>query len=214
MMFLARLIPLRILSLQAKKPSGLIGRFLMSNIFKTINRDLNSFVLESLALQSSHHVLEIGFGPGELIHNMAAITTQGYIEGIDFSGAMLREAAKNNKKHIAANRVRIQKGDCEKLNFTNESFDRICAVNTVYFWDPPNVYLAEIFRVLKSGGKLVLGLRDKVQMSTLPLDKNIFSTYTLNEVVELLSNTGFSNIRALEKKGEPFTSYCVVATKE
>lgn len=60
----------------------------------------------------------------------------------------------------------------------------------------------------------MLGLRDKVQMSTLPLDKNIFSTYTVNEVVELLSNTGFSNIRALEKKGEPFTSYCVVATKE
>lgn len=158
-MFLARLIPLRILSLQAKKPSGLIGRFLMSNIFKTINRDLNSFVLESLALKPSHHVLEIGFGPGELIHSMAAITTQGYIEGIDFSGAMLREAAKNNKKHIAANKVRIQKGDCEKLNFTNESFDRICAVNTVYFWDPPNSLSCGNIQSIKIRWKACAGVK-------------------------------------------------------
>ncbi len=214
MMFLTRFIPLRILSLQAKKPSGLIGRFLMSSVFKTVNKDLNSFVLESLALQPDHYVLEIGFGPGKLINSMAEITTQGYIEGIDFSDVMLSEAAKNNKKHIAANKVRIQKGDCKKLNFPNKSFDRICAVNTIYFWHPPNLYLTEIFRVLKSGGRLVLGMRDKTQMSTISLDKNIFSTYTLNEVVELLSNTGFSNIRILEKRGVPFTSYCVVGTKE
>lgn len=212
-MFLVRLMSERVLSLQARKPSGLIGRFLMGSFFNKVNKDLNSFVLEILALQLSHHVLEIGFGPGELINRMASITTQGYIEGIDFSSAMLREATKNNQQHIAANRVRIQKGDCENLNFANESFDRVCAVNTIYFWSPPEMYLAEIFRVMKSGGKLVLGLRDKEQMSKLPLDKGIFTTYKINEVIEHLLNAGFSNVHAMEKEGNPFTSYCVVATK-
>jgi ubiquinone/menaquinone biosynthesis C-methylase UbiE len=206
-------MPKRVLSLQARKPSGLIGRFLMSSIFKTGNKDINSFALETLALQPFHHVLEIGFGPGNLINNMASITTQGHVEGIDFSDVMLSEAAKHNKKHIASNRVSLQKGDCKKLNFANESFDRVCSVNTIYFWNPPSTYLTEIFRVTKKGGQLVLGIRDKEQMSTLPLDKNIFSTYTLDEIAELLSSIGFSNVRPLEKAGIPFKSYCVVATR-
>jgi len=185
----------------------------MSNIFKKVNKDLNRFVEETLELQPSHHVLEVGFGPGKLLSAMASITTQGHIEGVDFSDAMLSEATRNNRKHIAANRVRIQKGDCKKLNFANESFDRVCSVNAIYFWNPPDVYLMEIFRVIRSGGQLVLGLRDKEQMSKLPLDKGICNTYTLNEVVGLLSSIGFSNVRALEKEGTEFTSYCIVATK-
>jgi len=59
----------------------------------------------------------------------------------------------------------------------------------------------------------VLGLRDKEQMCKLPLDQAIFNTYTLNEVVELLSSIGFSNVHALGKEGSRRTSYCVVATK-
>jgi ubiquinone/menaquinone biosynthesis C-methylase UbiE len=206
-------MPQRVLSLQARKPSGLIGRFLMSSFFNKVNKDLNRFVEETLELQPSHHVLEVGFGPGKLLNAMASTTTQGHVEGIDFSDAMLSEATKNNKQHIAANRVRIQKGDCRKLNFANESFDRVCSVNTIYFWNPPDIYLMEIFRVIRSGGQLVLGLRDKEQMSKLPLDKGVFNTYTLDEVVGLLSSIGFSNVRALEKEEIRFTSYCVVATK-
>ncbi len=77
------------------------------------------------------------------------------------------------------------------MNFTDESFDRVCSAYTIYFWNPPNVYLMEIYRVIKSGGQLVLGLRDKEQISKLPIDKSIFNTYTLKEVVELLLSIGF-----------------------
>ncbi len=69
----------------------------MANIFKKLNKDLNSFVEETLKLQPSHYLLEIGFFPGELINRMASITTQGYIEGIDFSDVMFNEASRNNK---------------------------------------------------------------------------------------------------------------------
>lgn len=52
---------------------------------------------------------------------------------------MLREATKNNNQYIIMDRVSLQKGDCEKLRFANESFDRVCSVNTIYFWRPPDV---------------------------------------------------------------------------
>ena len=66
-MFLAKLLPRRLLSQQARRPSGFIGRFVMSNIFTKVNHDLNCFVEATLNLQPSNHVLEIGFGPGKLI---------------------------------------------------------------------------------------------------------------------------------------------------
>lgn len=212
-MFLAKLLPQKVLSQQARKPSGFIGRYVMANILKKGNNDLNCFVMEALDLQPSNHVLEIGFGPGKLINQMASITINGHIEGVDFSETMLAEALRNNEKHIFENRVRIQKGDCKKLNYANNTFDKVCSVNTLYFWNPPETYLSEIFRVLKPNGHLVLGIRNSDQMNRLPLDKNIFNTYSLNEAVNLISNAGFSNTHVQTKKGTPFTSYCILGTK-
>ncbi len=166
-----------------------------------------------LLLQPANHVLEIGFGPGALINQIASITTEGHVEGVDFSESMLTEATKNNKRYISSNRVKIQKGDSKELNYADETFDKICTVNTLYFWNPPKVHLSEIFRVLKSGGRLVLGLRSSEQMESLPLDKTIFNTYSLNEAVSLISNVGFSDVHIQERDGVPFASYCVVGTK-
>ena len=89
-MFLIKLIPSRILSLQARKPSGIIGRYLMTKIFNTGNADLNSFVKDTLDLQREDRILEIGFGTGKLIKEIADITTEGVVEGIDFSQTMLK----------------------------------------------------------------------------------------------------------------------------
>jgi len=69
-----------------------------------------------------------------------------------------------------------------------------------------------MFRVVKSGGKIVIGFRDDKQMSTLNLSDDIFSLYSQNNVVNLLSEAGFSGAHIEGKKGKPFISYCAVAT--
>ena len=55
----------------------------MTKIFNSGNADLNSFVKEILSLQRNDSVLEIGFGPGKLINEMANLTTEGVVEGVD-----------------------------------------------------------------------------------------------------------------------------------
>jgi ubiquinone/menaquinone biosynthesis C-methylase UbiE len=212
-MFIVKLIPSRILSLQARKPSGIIGRYVMTKIFNNGNADLNSFVKEMLALKKNDRILEVGFGPGKLINEIAEITTEGVVEGVDFSVAMLKQASKVNKHHILNGKVRLQKGECSSLPFDNESFDKLCSTNTLYFWKEPDKYLQEMFRVIKSGGKIVIGFRDDKQMSNLNLSDDIFTTYSLDEVVSLLSNAGFSGSHIVKKEGKPFLSYCAVATK-
>ena len=212
-MFLYKLIPSSIISSQARKPTGLIGRYIMSNFFKLGNADLNLFVKDNLTLKSNDQVLEIGFGPGVLINEMAKMTTEGTIDGVDFSDTMLKQAIKINQQFIKNDKVRLQKADCVSLSFDDNHFDKICSVNTLYFWKQPITNLTEIYRVLKPGGKIVIGFRDNTQMDNLNLNEEIFTTYAQDEVINLLSKVGFSGPQILAKEGFPFVSYCAVATK-
>ena len=212
-MFIVKLIPSKILSYQARKPTGVIGRYLMTRIFNNANADLNALVKETLDIKNTDRLLEIGFGPGKLINEMAEIASEGIVEGIDFSVAMLKEASKANKHHILNGKVRLHNGECRHLPFDNESFDKLCSTNTLYFWNEPDKYFSEMYRMMKPGGKLVIGFRDDKQMGDLNLHEDIFTTYSLDEVVNLLSNAGFSESHITQKEGKPFLSFCAVATK-
>lgn len=212
-MFLIKLIPQRLLSRQARKPSGWFGRVVMSHLFNKGNAELNTFIKDLLELQEHDAVLEIGFGPGSLLRQMAQITSKGSVEGIDFSEAMVAQAEKTNQHYIAQKKVKIQKGNCDNLPYGQDSFDKVCTANTIYFWENPNAIFKEIFRVVKPGGKLVVGFRDADQMKNLPLSKDVFHFYTVDDVKTLLSNAGFSTVRLEKKEGHPFVSYCAVGTK-
>lgn len=207
------LLPSKLLSSQARKPSGIIGRFVMTTIFNKGNAELNAFVKENLDLQPDDRVLEIGFGPGKLIKEIANITTNVMVEGIDYSKTMLKQAAKENSLHISSGRVLLHEGDCASLPFENNSFDKLCSANTLYFWRNPEDYIPEIFRVIRPGGIVVIGFRDSEQMSHLSLSKDIFRLFSKNDVINLLSDAGFINVQIKEKDGAPFASYCGVATK-
>lgn len=212
-MLIAKLLPSRIFSAQARKPSGFIGRYLMTRVFNSGNADLNAFVMELLDLQGNDRVLEVGFGPGTLIHAMATITTQGVVEGIDFSAAMLKQAGKVNRQHIANGRVLLHEGESGALPMNDQSFEKLCSVNTLYFMKEPEKDFGEMFRVMKRGGKVVIGFRDDKQMRNLNLSKEIFTTYSRDEVVAFLAGAGFSDPQVKQKEGVPFLSYCAVATK-
>ncbi len=174
---------------------------------------MNAFVKECLTLESRDKVLEIGFGPGKLINEMANITTEGTVEGVDFSKAMLNQAKRANAGHIASGRVFLHECECSSLTYEDEAFDKICSTNTLYFWKKPEDYFSEMFRLLRSGGKVVIGFRDDEQMSDLDLSEDIFSSFSKNDMVNLLSNAGFKEAEVKEKDGVPFVSLCGVATK-
>lgn len=205
--------PLKFISLQARKPTGLFGKYVMTSIFNSVNADLNSLVKEILNPKISDKILEIGFGSGKLIHEMAGLITEGIIEGVDLSNTMLNQASNINRKYISTGTVKLQKGECSNLLYDNESFDKLCSVNTLYFLNEPDKFFLETFRVLKHGGKIVIGFRDHKQMNRLNLNRDIFNTYSLDEVVDLLTNSGFSNAQIVKNKGRWLMSYCVVATK-
>jgi ubiquinone/menaquinone biosynthesis C-methylase UbiE len=201
-------------SQQAKKPSGLFGRFFMSRIFEKGNAELNSHVLQSLSIQGNEHLLEIGFGTGLILSKIATSLDGGCIEGIDFSDLMVKIARKRNKRSIGAGRAKIHSGNFDEAEFRESSFDKIYTVNTIYFWKDPDATVAKIFRLLKPGGKLFIGFHEKSDMKEMGLNRDIFTYYSLDELTELLTVRGpMDTVDIIPKETKRTTCYCAVATK-
>ena len=201
-------------SKQARKPTGIFGRFYMSRVFEKGNAELNALTFETLSIQANDHVLEIGFGTGALINKIAMLLDNGFVEGIDFSKSMVAIAQKKNRKHIDNGKVIIHLGDFNEQLFEDNSFDKIFSVNTVYFWKKPETTIAKIYRILKPGGKVIIGFHEKSDMEKMPLNKDVFQYYSTDDLAQLLSVHGsLNNIDFILRKGKRKTCYCAVATK-
>lgn len=116
--------------------------------------------LDLLAAEPEHRVLELGCGSGRLLFRLAARARRGHAVGIDPSELMLRHARHRNRSWIAAGRAEVAQGWSRDLSqFPERAFDRVLGVHVVCFWRDPARDLAEIRRVLRPGGTLLLGFR-------------------------------------------------------
>jgi cyclopropane fatty-acyl-phospholipid synthase-like methyltransferase len=98
-------------SKQARKPTGIFGRFYMSRIFNRGNMELSTLLYEMLSIEEDDQLLEIGFGTGALVKKIAKGLTRGSIEGVDFSRPMVELSKKKNRKYIKEGRARLYWGN-------------------------------------------------------------------------------------------------------
>ncbi|HEY8492249.1 MAG TPA: class I SAM-dependent methyltransferase [Myxococcota bacterium] len=116
--------------------------------------------LERLAAGPEDRVLELGCGSGRLLLRLAARVRRGRVVGIDPSPLMVRHARHRNRGWIATGRAQIEQGCSRDLSrFADASFDHVLGVHVVCFWSQPARDLAEVRRVLRPGGRLLLGFR-------------------------------------------------------
>lgn len=200
-------------SSQARRPSGLFGRWFMTLVFDKGNRALNKRMLELVAAGGSQRILEIGFGGGGCVKAMADELKDGMVEGVDFSDAMMHVAVRRNKKHIASGKVKLIQGDFAQAEYPPGRFDTVCSANTIYFWRDLKFTFSKICEVLKPGGQLVLAFVDRNKMKDLPLDMNVFTPVSHLHIQELLGTTGFSRVAIHPLPGFETVMFCVQAHK-
>ena len=201
-------------SKQARKPTGIFGRFYMSRVFEKGNAELNALMYETLSIRDNDRILEIGFGTGSLIKKIAKHLDSGLVEGIDFSKSMVAIAQKKNRKSVNNGKVKIHLGDFDEVLFDDNYYGKIFSVNTIYFWKNPGATISKICRILKPGGKLFIGFHDKSEMEKMPLNKDIFQYYSTQDLTELLSiHCSLNNIDIVSKKGKQKICYCAVGSK-
>ncbi|MCH8542391.1 MAG: class I SAM-dependent methyltransferase [Alcanivorax sp.] len=158
------------------------------------NAAVNRQAIGMLGLSAPQRVLEIGPGNGAFIEEIVADTageaTGVHYTGLDWSAAMVEEASRRNAALVRSGCVQLLHGDAAALPFSAASFERVMAVNALYFWQPPLQYLAEIRRVMTPDGLLCLAFGDKAFMRHLPFTAHGFSLYDSDDVGALLTQAG------------------------
>ena len=110
-------------------------------------------ILDGLELRRDDLLLEVGCGGGALLKR--ALATGCRAAAVDHSADMLKVAAQQNARAIAAGHLQLRFGDATALPFPNEQFT--CAVMSgVLPWLPsPERAFREVFRTLRPGGRFV-----------------------------------------------------------
>ena len=137
-------------------------------------------LIDRLELEENFNVLEIGPGPGYFSLKIAQKLTKGKMVLTDIQQEMLNYAKKRiDKKELKNVEYKLCNGT--KLNFGNESFDRVFMVTVFGEVQNKEEYLREIHRILK---------RDEVlSISELAGDPDKMS---LEELKDLVCANGFS----------------------
>lgn len=161
-------------------------------------------------------ILDLGGGPGRLALPLA---TDYWLVLCDLSADMLRIASRSAVQHhlAPANLARSQLDAAQPLSFRSNSFDCALCLDLLIHVAQPRVTLAELKRVLKADGELLvdmsnhapwwilrypraLGRRPKAWLPTWraggvrPEWQGIVRHYTYTEYLDMLTAAGFEVI--------------------
>jgi len=182
-----------LLDRQFGHPSGLLGS-LVGEAMAIEHQALHREIVDRLALKASDRVLEIGFGPGTALR-LAARKAE-FVAGIDPSAAMVRQARRRNRRAIKSGRVQVVQASASAIPFAAGSFSVVFEVHSYHHWDRPEAGLREAFRVLKTGGRLLMVLRGG-------REGNEPALHEADEISRVLRGTGFRELRLEEHHSGP-----------
>ncbi len=129
-----------------------LNRFLSAGI----DRSWRKKAIRELAGDPPSRVLDVATGTGDMAIMLAKAFPFAGITGIDISDGMLELGHQKIAKAKLNERVTLQGGDSEAINFPKASFDAVTVAFGVRNFQSLEQGLMEMRRVLKPGGKLVI----------------------------------------------------------
>jgi ubiquinone/menaquinone biosynthesis C-methylase UbiE len=171
----------------ARGPLGRLIAFIMGR--ETWSQNLR--VMDALDIDPSDHILDLGYGHGRSLAELADRASTGHVVGADPSELMVEIAAQRNGALIKADRVDVVLAGVESLPFPEGFFDKVLCVHVLYFWKDLDAPMREIARVLKPSGRLGLLFRtnaDEAAVKSFPPE--IYRFPALAEVMTALKRAG------------------------
>lgn len=179
---------------QLRRPTGQDG-LATAERMSVNNGGMIKKCIDHLNIKDQDKVLEIGPGGGLHVPYLLEKADQITYTGADISDTMVALAKEQNTTLVAngiASFVQVGfKNGCAILPFTDNSFDGIFTVNTLYFWDDASAQAKEIYRVLKHEGTFALCFATEAFMNALPFTQFGFNLYTIEKAKALLEAADF-----------------------
>lgn len=156
---------------------------------------------EEILKSNGTRILDVGCGNGNLFEFLGQKSYEMF--GVDFSQNMISEA-----KAKAIPDASFLVADAEMLPFKDSEFDIVVCNASFHHYIHPDAVLQEMHRVLKDGGKLLIGdpyvpgfARPFVNVLVRFSDKGDYHFYGFDEMSEILERNGFSAVSS-KRTGE------------
>ena len=153
--------------------------------------------IDHLGPLSREAVLDVGCGTGALLEKMRRNYPGAELAGVDLSPDMLAVAGGRLGRSVA-----LEQGQAESLPYPEARFDIVVSTSVFHFIRDPHLALAEMRRVLKPDGRLVITdwcddyLACKVCDLVLRLvDRGHFRTYGRSRCRQMMTDAGFAQVR-------------------
>ncbi|QHA05239.1 methyltransferase domain-containing protein [Streptomyces broussonetiae] len=149
-------------------------------------RSYKGRMLAELGLRAGHTVLDLGCGPGTDLRALAeAVTPDGCVIGVDHDPAMV-DAARTRTADLSV--VDVRSGDIHDLALPDRLADRARTDRVLQHVSDPRAALAEIRRVLRPGGRLVMGEPDWETLAVDHPDGELTRAYTRHVAERVVRN--------------------------
>ncbi|MBL7710198.1 MAG: bifunctional demethylmenaquinone methyltransferase/2-methoxy-6-polyprenyl-1,4-benzoquinol methylase UbiE [Chitinophagaceae bacterium] len=134
------------------------GRYDFMNRFLSARTDIGwrKKAIRILKKDKPQLILDIATGTGDMALMAYKMLKPAKIVGIDISAQMLEVGRKKIEKEGLGDKIELQGGDSETINFAENTFDAVMAAFGVRNFENLEKGLTEMLRVLKPGGQLVI----------------------------------------------------------
>ena len=187
---------------RARRPSGAQAR----GIYRDPLYHYPNFavILEELALTPADHLLEVACGGGALLKS--ALESGCRAAAVDHSADMVRLARHENAQAVADGRLDVRQAPAEALPFADGTFTCATMTGVFGFLADPVKALAEIRRVLRPGGRIVVMGSDPHWKGTPAAPEPMASRlnfYSDDELSALADQAGLDEVRVVRRDLEP-----------
>ena len=196
---------------QLARPSGIIGRA-VARMMNRGNGGVIRAAIDLAAIEPEQRAADFGFGGGlGLRLLLERVGPFGRVTGIDAAADVVARANRVFQDPITLGRLTVMVGSLQALPLPDASIDAAITVNTLYFVQDVEVVFAELRRVLRPGGRLVVAIGDAEAMARLPFTPYGFTLRAAADVRSALESAGFTGVEDHRVGTGPGASHLLLA---